>query len=100
MSLYVIIGLMTSLVNRIEQLFGTHEEINLSRSQPTEELIPLSKAAQQYGYPRATLFQAIQRGSLPARLGKIEIDAWYVQREDLENYIDRVKKKGKGPGTR
>lgn len=78
----------------------------MSDQEENEELT-LAQAKREYGYALNTLLQAIQRGSLPARKGKvkverevkIEVDAWFVRRQDIEEYIAQAKKKGKGPGS-
>lgn len=66
-----------------------------------EEELTLAEAARQYGYAPQTILLAIHRGSLPAHRGKvkIEVDAWFVSRQNLEEYIARAKDKGKGPGS-
>lgn len=73
-------------------------QTNNRKAKPQEELT-LAEAAKQYGYAPHTLLQAIKRGSLSGHLGKvvIELDAWLVHREDLEDYIANAKKQGKGP---
>ncbi len=71
----------------------------LSEDDESEELT-LAEAARQFGYDRNTLLRAIQRGSLSGRQGTLEVKAWFVRRQDLEDYIKRAMKKGRGPGTR